>query len=219
MFFTQTAQLLDVPEQAVLRWAREGELPSKTHAGEVQFRRGDIEAWAGRMGMRLRESSTDGRPAPNALANAIREGGLFVVHGPDSAEGVLTSIIEQCIDGQCGEPLPVSAADLVQSLLARERLASTAVGEGIAIPHPRQPIVDLPAPRVLVAHVAPPVDWNSLDKVPVQLVIVVLSCSLKGHLDMLARVAHALRAPTLRAALLSEPDLDNLCTAIEDWPE
>jgi PTS system nitrogen regulatory IIA component len=116
-------------------------------------------------------------------------------------------------------PERVTRDELLDMLLAREKLASTAAGEGVAIPHPRKPLADLiDKPHVWVARPRDPIDWGSIDQKPVRLVLLVLSCSLKGHLDMLSRIALVMRAPEVRKALEQEPDRDKLCEIIEAHP-
>jgi len=81
------------------------------------------------------------------------------------------------------------------ALLQRERLGSTGVGEGIAIPHGKLPGVS----RLfgLVARLEKPLDFESVDGQPVDLIFLLLAPEGAGadHLKALARVARALRLP------------------------
>ncbi len=80
-----------------------------------------------------------------------------------------------------------------ETLLQRERLGSTAVGNGIAIPHGKLPKLD----RLfgLFARLERPVDFEALDGQPVDLVFLLLAPETAGadHLRALARVARVLR--------------------------
>lgn len=215
MDLTQTARLLDVPEQSVLRWARKGALPCRNVHGQPHFRRHDIESWARRMGMKIRGGGNAQAAEPNALASSIRRGGLVTDLPGSSPAEVLEHLAARI------QPIPGLAAEtLTDLLLAREQLASTAVGEGLAMPHPRQPLVQqLEEPVVVVARLREPVDWKALDQRPVHLLLLVLSATLKGHLDMLRRIGMALKAPELRRALETETDLETMCRVIEEYPE
>jgi PTS system nitrogen regulatory IIA component len=78
-------------------------------------------------------------------------------------------------------------------LVGRETLASTAFGDGIAIPHPRNPlVVRIHEPHVLLCFLEEPVDFHAIDGQPVQVLFVLLSPSVRVHLQMLAKLAYAL---------------------------
>ncbi len=96
------------------------------------------------------------------------------------------------------------SADTIESLLvARERVASTGVGEGIAVPHASPS--ELTAPRIALLRTLTPVPFDAVDDLPVQLVIVVLAPagSQAVHLRLLARIARLVRSRAVRLALLA----------------
>lgn len=83
--------------------------------------------------------------------------------------------------------------ELFEALLQRERLGSTGIGDGIAIPHGRMPAID----RLvgLFARTEKPIDFDALDGQPVDLIFVLIAPEGAGadHLKALARVARVLR--------------------------
>ena len=83
--------------------------------------------------------------------------------------------------------------DIYESLLQRERLGSTGIGDGIAIPHGRMPGID----RLvgLFARSEKPIDFDALDGQPVDIIFVLIAPEGAGadHLKALARVARVLR--------------------------
>lgn len=83
--------------------------------------------------------------------------------------------------------------ELYESLLQRERLGSTGIGDGIAIPHGRMPGIE----RLvgLFARLDKPIDFESLDGQPVDIIFVLIAPEGAGadHLKALARVARVLR--------------------------
>ena len=111
--------------------------------------------------------------------------------------------------------------EIFETLLQRERLGSTGVGNGIAIPHGKLPKIG----RLfgLFARLERPIDFDALDSEPVDLVFLLLAPEAAGadHLKALARVARVLRDPQtaqkLRAtrdaaalhALLTQPAASN----------
>jgi PTS system nitrogen regulatory IIA component len=82
---------------------------------------------------------------------------------------------------------------LFDRLLERERLGSTGIGSGIAIPHGRMPNLDKPVG--LFARLAHPIDFDSIDDRPVDIVFLLLAPEGAGadHLKALARVSRLLR--------------------------
>jgi len=99
---------------------------------------------------------------------------------------------------------PMLDADQVATLLAaRERVASTGVGEGIAIPHACSAAIDVP--RLSVLRIVDPVDFDAVDGKPVNLIVAVLAPphAQALHLRLLARVARLVRSPATREALLA----------------
>ncbi len=91
----------------------------------------------------------------------------------------------------------VSARDIFEALLQRERLGSTGVGRGIAIPHCRLPSIQ----RIvgLCARLAEPIDFEAPDGEPVDLIFLLLAPEHAGadHLKALARISRLMREPAI----------------------
>lgn len=98
--------------------------------------------------------------------------------------------------------------DIFDTLLQRERLGSTGVGHGIAIPHGKPAALD----RLVgvFARLDRPIDFDALDDQPVDLVFVLLAPEGAGadHLKALARIARQLRDPSIAAKLRASSDTD-----------
>lgn len=98
------------------------------------------------------------------------------------------------------------AEDLHDSLLARERLGSTAIGHGIAIPHGRS--AALQAPRGALLRLRSAVDFNAADGQDVDLVfaMAVPDHYTHQHLVLLSELAERFSDENFRAALRNAPD-------------
>jgi PTS system nitrogen regulatory IIA component len=96
--------------------------------------------------------------------------------------------------------------DLFELLLQRERLGSTGIGDGIAIPHCR--MMGLQRMVGLLMRMDRPVDFESLDGQPVDLIFVLLAPDHAGadHLKALARIARLLRDRTVLERLRTAHD-------------
>jgi PTS system nitrogen regulatory IIA component len=98
------------------------------------------------------------------------------------------------------------ADDLRSSLQARERLGSTAIGHGIAIPHGRSPALE--APRGVLLRLQPAVDFSASDGQDVDLVfaMAVPDHYTHQHLMLLSELAERFSDERFRAALRNAPD-------------
>jgi PTS system nitrogen regulatory IIA component len=91
--------------------------------------------------------------------------------------------------------IPVPAREIFDTLLQRERLGSTGLGRGIAIPHVKFKHLD----RIycLFARLEKPIDFEALDDEPVDLIFLLLAPEHASgdHLKALARISRLLREP------------------------
>lgn len=217
----EAAALLKATERQVYRWVDEEEIPFRRVRDQVRFNRTDLLEWATsrRLPISLDAFDADLDPEDRApsLAKALRTGG---VHGDVPAaerDAVLRAVVERT-------PMPpgVDRDFILDVLLAREHTSSTAIGEGIAIPHVRQPIVAAGAPvTVSVSYLRAAVPFGASDGKPVATVFLIVSPTVRTHLQVLARVARALLDPGFRGALerrASTEELANEAARIEAVP-
>jgi len=109
-------------------------------------------------------------------------------------------------------------SDIYEALLQRERLGSTGIGHGIAIPHGKLPKLD----RLIgiFARLEKPVDFDALDGQQVDLVFLLLAPEGAGadHLKALSRVARALRDPAIAQKLRKSHDASALFALLTQAP-
>ena len=107
-----------------------------------------------------------------------------------------------------------SDREIFDTLLQRERLGSTGVGHGVAIPHGK--LRGLERIVGVFARLARPVDFDSLDDQPVDLVFVLLAPESAGadHLKALARIARILRDPALAQKLRTAQDASGIYSVL-----
>lgn len=194
------ARLLNVSEQTVYRWVRNGSLPAHRIHDQYMFNRVELQEWAAlhehRVSPELLAPNGSVEELPSLHA-AIERGGIFYGIPGERREDVLEAVTQLP-----GIPAKVDRRLLYQLLVAREALASTGVGNGIAIPHPRDPVViHADEPLVLLCFLEQPVDFHALDGEPVRVVFVLLSPSVREHLQMFAKLAFALHDETLKRLL------------------
>ncbi|WP_300303024.1 PTS IIA-like nitrogen regulatory protein PtsN [Ferrovibrio sp.] len=107
---------------------------------------------------------------------------------------------------------------IFDTLLERERLGTTGVGNGIAIPHGR--LAGLDRLYGLFARVERPVDFDSIDEMPVDLVFLLLAPESAGadHLKALARVSRLLRDKAVCEKLRGAESADAIYALLTDSP-
>jgi PTS system nitrogen regulatory IIA component len=108
--------------------------------------------------------------------------------------------------------------EIFETLLQRERLGSTGIGEGIAIPHGKLPKLD----RLfgLFARLEKPIDFEALDGEPVDMLFLLLAPEGAGadHLKALARVARMLREPGIHERIRAARDAAALYAVLTQEP-
>ena len=111
----------------------------------------------------------------------------------------------------------LSRALVTDSLFARERLGSTGLGHGVAIPHGR--IKGLKSPMAAVFQLASPIGFDAPDEQPGVLLIFLLvpEAATQKHLEILSEIAELLSDATLREKIKSSADAAELHSMIADW--
>lgn len=109
--------------------------------------------------------------------------------------------------------------DVVAAAIERERLGSTGVGSGVAIPHAR--LEGIQAVRGVFASLSTPLDYEAIDDRPVDLVAMLVAPSDAGteHLRALAQISRRLRREDVRARLRAAPNAQSLIISLLDDPE
>lgn len=199
----EVARLLGVSEKTVHRWLRERAIPARRLHDQTRFNRVEIQEWASARGLRITPATRGPGGEPGALSGlreAVERGGVhFNVPGatPEEALAAITRLP--------GIPEGVDRSLLRELLVGREALTSTGIGGGIAIPHPRDPLVmQIQEPIVLVSFLERPVDFRAIDGMPVRVLITLLSPSVRAHLELLSRLSYALHDQAL-LGLLRKP--------------
>ncbi|MBN9530981.1 MAG: PTS IIA-like nitrogen regulatory protein PtsN [Alphaproteobacteria bacterium] len=107
---------------------------------------------------------------------------------------------------------------IFETLLERERLGSTGVGHGVAIPHGRIPGLD--RLHGLFARLDTPIDFDAIDNLPVDLIFVLLAPETAGadHLKALARVSRLLRDKSMCEKLRGTDNPDALYALLTEAP-
>jgi PTS system nitrogen regulatory IIA component len=184
-----------------LRWIDEGALPAYRLDDQYRFHRAELLEWATTHNISpAAELFREAQSAPEGsavLSEALGAGGIsYQVPGADK-ESALRAAVQ-------GLELPAGTDRefLLQMLVAREAMGSTGVGNGIAIPHVRSPIVlhGVP-PTMSLCFLETPVPFDAPDGQPVHTLFTLMTPTVRLHLQMLSKLAAALSDPGFRAAV------------------
>jgi PTS system nitrogen regulatory IIA component len=153
----------------------------------------------------------DNTDAPG-LIELLKRGGVYNGISGGTPQEVLTNFF-----GELSVPPVLDKKLLLGAVLEREALMPTAVGKGIALPHPRNPLVlDAPDQFVSIAFLDKEVNWKALDGCPVHTVILIVSASAKLHLHTLSRINFFCQQESFRELLKSRASLEKICKVIEE---
>jgi nitrogen PTS system EIIA component len=207
---------LNLPIETVLRWVRQGKIPMQSIRGEYVIRLEMLERWATdhKLDVHTPAAMVTAAIEPDfdGILPAMERGGIYYDVGGDQREAVLRSAVELIPN------IKASDYDLVyETLLEREKLASTGIGHGIALPHPRSnPGLVLDLPQITTCFLSHSVDFEAIDGRPIAVLMILLSHSIKQHVTMLSRLSFHLRESGFRKFLLNRPAQADLFNAILD---
>src|SRR5229473_2935310 len=195
----QAARFLDVPERQIHDWIDEGEIPFSREQGRIRFNQAELLEWATARGLRAsHEIHVESSAPPPSLADALSLGGVHEGVAAADRAAAIRAAVERLPLGPGADP-----EMLVEVMLAREATGSTAVGDGIAIPHVRAPIVQHGVqPAIALCTLAQPIDFGARDGKPVHVVFLLATPTVNAHLQMLARLASALHDADFKSAVL-----------------
>ncbi|HTI05201.1 MAG TPA: PTS sugar transporter subunit IIA [Gemmatimonadales bacterium] len=208
------AAYLDVDEATLRRWVRTRGVPVHRANERLYLNAIELWEWATENGVPVsRRLLQQARRQPDEVAplsTLLGSGGIHYDVGGETKSAVLREIVALL-------PLPADTDRefLVAVLEAREAMGSTGIGDGIAIPHVRNPILlHVPTPFVTLCLLHHPVNFDAVDRKPVHALFSVISSTVPAHLRILAQLAVVLRDRELRQLLSARAAADTILTRV-----
>ena len=202
----EVAQCLRLPVTTVERWIRQGRIPIQRTNNGYLFDESTLEKWAAMHSFPFllpkKVSSKTQQTTSDNLLPAMKRGGLlYNIKGND-----VETILKNAVDN-----IHFLSSDikntLYRELLERERLTSTGIGKGVAIPHPHNPLKDMISEALIsTCFLENPVDFHAIDGKPVFVMFILSSPSTKTHLHLLSRLSFCIREDTFVEFLKTTPD-------------
>jgi len=200
----QLAEYLQLSSRSIYRLLERGEVPATKIGGQWRFRKSDVDQWIDLNASRLPEElnplhtgSTSGYPDVSELLDETNA--LIGVPAGDRDSAVRNFI------SRIRFPEVVELDLVVDRVLERERLCSTAVPEGVALLHtPRnRPRLFKTHDLVALGRLERPVDFGALDGSRTDTLALILARDERHHLGLLAKMARLFREPALLQGLRS----------------
>lgn len=195
------AKHLNVSEKKVYRLIAQNSVPYYKIGEEYRFNRVELLEWANTMGIKVSmetfDDSDKNSPANISFLEALKAGDIhYNIQGTDK-ESVLRNVVKTI-----NLPKKIDPEFLLQVLLAREKMGSTGIGDGIAIPHVRNPVIlNRAKPVISLCFLEHPVQFNSIDGLPVKTLFTIISPTIRVHLQLLSQLSFMLQNPGFKDAI------------------
>jgi len=165
--------------------------------------------------LRLRSSATSNRPPgpPTTLSSHLTEDRIKVPLDSTDKTGILR---ELCALLSNAAGVGDRVDEVLASVARREEVLSTGVGDGIALPHGKCPALE--RLEIVAGTTRTPVDFESVDGEPVQLIVLMAGppSAAGHHVKALGEISRALRDERLRDKLIEAPDASGFRQTLAD---
>jgi PTS system nitrogen regulatory IIA component len=216
MDIQQVSAYLGMDEREVARLASRGKLPCQKRKAGFVFFKGEIDHWVEtqlhelpdarlaqiEQGVRNHHGMSEARLIISSL---LPDSGIIDPLRARSRAGVLSDLVDAA--DACG--LIFSRAELLEALMQREEMASTAILPQTALPHPRHPVpYDIARSFVVIGHSHAGVPFSARDGSLTRLFFLICCKDERTHLHVLARLGRVLQGDTIENLLAADSPSD-----------
>lgn len=220
---TQIANDLGLNLDTLDRWIRQGKIPVNRQGSMGIFNEAELNRWAEKQrktpinpedeqDASSKDHQKDTVLSSSSLFSALKRGCVFHNIIGKSKEEILKVAVDLIPD------FPGKNRDeIYHQLMEREKLASTGIGQGVAIPHPRNPLDQgVIEPMIVTCFLEKSVDFEAIDDKPVSVLFIILSPTVETHLSMLSKLSFCLRDREFMAFVRQKPDADSFMNRIKE---
>ena len=204
MTLEEVASHLKVSQKTILRMVRSGQLPGAKVSNQWRFVKSAIDDWLmsrmqGLPSEHLTEVVQATGPLPD-LPYLITPNRILLELTPGSPENILSQLMRPLVD----EGTVTRPEHYLEALLERERMAATAIGAGVAIPHARHPErAGLRENAIVLGLSQQGTDFGALDGARTHVFFLIASMTTESHLRLMARTMLLWRAAGVHDSLMT----------------
>ena len=213
-------EILNVSEKTIYRWIKSGKIPAYKINGQYRFSEKEIDGWISENKMinKVEEKTND---VPINLPILLEKGGIYEIEIEN--ENIEVEELIKIIVNTINLPSNISKNKLIEQLIEREEMLSTGIGNGIAVPHTKEHIIDkLEDERVILILLKNSIFYNSLDGEKIHTMFLVLSYVQKRHIELLAKISFLSRNSEF-VKMLAGKEKENIIEFIKfkkrEWDE
>jgi PTS system nitrogen regulatory IIA component len=213
--FRDVEKAFEIEEKTLYHWLNDRGMPAVKANGQYYFNSVEVLEWALKYKIPLTLGALKlcekNRPGRDILTPALTRGGVYFGIKGSCREEIFGEVLSLL-------PLPASMdrSSLKEMLISREQVGTTGIGNGIAIPHVKHPVIFAGLdPVVGLFFLETPVDFAALDGEQVHTLFVILSGSFKGHLTLLSRLAFCLQDENVKSALSRQAKAEEILATFQ----
>ena len=220
MTLAEVAEYLQLAEKTILRMAQRGHIPAAKVASQWRFLRSVIRDWlAGQM---QTVPSLETRYLEKNKKDLFQLGEIIrpdlmrtdIIPGPKDA------ILKQLIEPLRETGFARKPEMFLQKTVERERMMTTAIGHGVAVPHPRRPIENMfPEPAIVVGISPEGTNFDAIDDQLVHLFFLICATREEIHLQLMAKVGWLCNNDQILAKLKKTASKEQFMEIIKNMTE
>jgi len=214
----EVAELLNVSEITIRRWLADGKIPAYRINHQYRFNRTEIENWI--ISHRLACCSDEDKPTKT---DSVKKFGLFrAINNGDILENIPGNSKKEVLRNaslKISSHINCQPEKIEDMILKREELQSTALGNGFALPHARNFFLPTNQECVIVTFLERPIDYDSVDRIPVKTLFFLFAGDDKRHLNLLSKIANLCNDEKNQKFITSMPPKKIFLDYIKDWED
>jgi len=182
------AELLQVSEKTIYRWIKEKTIPVYQINHQYRFNRAEINEWILRNKINVSNRILDlnQEKKPVSLVKLLQKGGIFYKIEGETVKEIIHNAVNIM-----PTPQELSKEAVISSLLEREGMMPTAMGHGIAFPHPRNPIIaDVEDECIFLCFLHKSIEYGAIDGEPVHSLFFLITANPRRHLEILSKLSY-----------------------------
>ncbi len=216
MTIKEVSKYLKMNERTVSKLASQGLIPATKIASQWRFMRSLLNQWLEQQMVTLPSDQLEVleeelSPKPIDLREYLSPE-LVIAHAKG---GTRNEILREMVEAGAAAGCIRKPSLFLRALIRRETLCSTAIGDEVAVPHPRTAMSDAYSnPTIIIARSAEGVDFNAIDNQPVKLFFLLCLPGDYLHLKVLARLTRMLKDAHFREALKAAESAEEIYTLV-----